>query len=455
MTLKIEHHLHETSKATLQILTKRLSAKKGYPVALSPPKIPDPEIFTSSEVLLSEESSNPKAALLPSVAECAIHLELLACFSGLRQTVLQSKVLDSIFGIKEVHRTVTRDNKAVKLKDPTLSERREVKWNCFVEWSVVRFFIWRRNLPAGTWTFTEDTMPPLDVLMVLHTALLNPSLFKKEFAAGLSSNFPWTIIHSMITTTTNGEYEYNLSTPATAHWNTYSRMNASLFSELQLWNFVSTIKQPLLTFTFAGDQKYPHNAMQSIFRATERPIGRTLSAALHRQQTFIQKMDGKSWLRSPALRGTLTRAVTRYTKFLNLMKLYPGKTLVPTLDVDLAWHTHQCSHARYVSDCQELVGRFVNHDDSVGKEVLEGGWEQTRGLWRIRFGTEYRVCGCWDCEALISAVASSGEGMGKGGVDEGELKRVCDEVAYFKVVEVARRKGGLAVPGWEILNGKK
>lgn len=107
-----------------------------------------------------------------------------------------------------------------------------------------------------------------------------------------------------------------------------------------------------------------------------------------------------------------------------------------------------------MSDSQEIVGRFVNHDDSVGKEVLEGGWEQTRGLWRIRFGTEYRVCGCWDCEALISAVASSGEGIGKGGVDEVKLKRVCDEVAYFKVVEVARRRG-LRVPRWEILNGKK
>jgi len=64
------------------------------------------------------------------------------------------------------------------------------------------------------------------------------------------------------------------------------------------------------------------------------------------------------------------------------------------------------------------------------------------------------VCGCWDCEALISAVASSGEATGKGGVDEVELKGVCDEVAYFKIVEVSRR-GGLAVPGWEILNGKK
>ena len=107
-----------------------------------------------------------------------------------------------------------------------------------------------------------------------------------------------------------------------------------------------------------------------------------------------------------------------------------------------------------MSDSQELVGRFVNHDDSVGKEVLEGGLEQTRGLWRIRFGTEYRICGCWDCEALISAVASLGEGMGNRGVDKVELKRVCDEVAYFKVVEVARR-GGLAAPGLEILNGKK
>jgi hypothetical protein len=38
----------------------------------------------------------------------------------------------------------------------------------------------------------------------------------------------------------------------------------------------------------------------------------------------------------------------------------PGSFLVPTLDIDLAWHTHQLMASRYQSECLALVGRYVD-----------------------------------------------------------------------------------------------
>ena len=46
--------------------------------------------------------------------------------------------------------------------------------------------------------------------------------------------------------------------------------------------------------------------------------------------------------------------------FLDLMASSPESFLVPTLDIDLAWHTHQMKCSKYMNDCLSLVKRFVN-----------------------------------------------------------------------------------------------
>jgi hypothetical protein len=46
--------------------------------------------------------------------------------------------------------------------------------------------------------------------------------------------------------------------------------------------------------------------------------------------------------------------------FLDLMSTTPGSFLVPTLDIDLVWHTHQLMTFKYETDCREFVKRFVD-----------------------------------------------------------------------------------------------
>ncbi|KAL2820939.1 hypothetical protein BDW59DRAFT_164486 [Aspergillus cavernicola] len=166
-----------------------------------------------------------------------------------------------------------------------------------------------------------------------------------------------------------------------------------------------------------------------------------------RQCVFVDKMHAHRWIRSPAVQGTLRRAVDRYDKFLHLFRLYPHQFLVPTLDVDLAWHTHQCSAENYRTFVTGRVGWFINHEDKIGRGTLDGGFTSAEELYRLRFGERYQVCLCWSCEAILSAV----EGL----EDEDEIEppvaelagRIEKEIHFYREVESARRLGRV-IPGW-------
>lgn len=171
-----------------------------------------------------------------------------------------------------------------------------------------------------------------------------------------------------------------------------------------------------------------------------------LVEAVQRQSKFVEKMENQLWIRSPAVQGTLTRATTRYSQFLRLFKLYPGTTLVPTLDIDLVWHTHQCSPAQYTAAAKEIAGRFIDHDDKIVSMKLETGMQKTIDLYKTRFGGDYNYCCCWDCEALRSAIHEQRtDAKGKGNA-ESIARKVHDDLAYYRSVEIARRGGEKLLP---------
>lgn len=101
--------------------------------------IPDPNLFDARRLVTGADS-------LPSVAQCAVHLELLQCFRKLRNQVINSQRLDQAWDIKPIPRVVYtgyRGNKTEKkLKDTTFQSRREAKWSTFIELAVTRFVYW-------------------------------------------------------------------------------------------------------------------------------------------------------------------------------------------------------------------------------------------------------------------------------------------------------------------------
>jgi hypothetical protein len=167
-------------------------------------------------------------------------------------------------------------------------------------------------------------------------------------------------------------------------------------------------------------------------------------ANVQRQAAFVDKMHQHLWLRSPGFQGTLRRAMKRYENFVQLFKEYPRQVLVPTLDIDLCWHTHQCSASLYKVAMLERAGRFINHDDKYGKNSLDEGMEKTAGYFLERFGEQYQRCLCWECEATMSVIEDADERGELLGMNDSELaRRVFHRVLYYREAEILRRKGGM------------
>ncbi|TCD67941.1 hypothetical protein EIP91_011805 [Steccherinum ochraceum] len=143
------------------------------------------------------------------------------------------------------------------------------------------------------------------------------------------------------------------------------------------------------------------NQLERIFSAytDDRPFSIDLVGAINRQCTFIDKMYGLGWLASEyfddlADKQVLKHAQRRYYAFLELMRLHPKMFLVPTLDIDLVWHTHQLKGRMYGDECMHLVGRYVDHDDKVVDEVLSVSFDNTARLWQQYYEVPYTHCGC-------------------------------------------------------------
>ncbi|TVY85990.1 Glycine-rich domain-containing protein, partial [Lachnellula willkommii] len=127
-----------------------------------------------------------------------------------------------------------------------------------------------------------------------------------------------------------------------------------------------------------------------------------LGGAVIRQGVFVEKMYSLDWLHSPAARTTMTRLLQKYRRFIQIMSVEPKHTCVPTLDVDLGWHTHQLSPSAYYDYTMARCKKFIDHDDKIAEDALETAFEWTSRTYEKLFQQVYSECTCWYCEALHS-----------------------------------------------------
>ena len=179
----------------------------------------------------------------------------------------------------------------------------------------------------------------------------------------------------------------------------------------------------------------------------------SLTAAVQRQVSFVDKMHHWLWVRGPtATTGTLPRALEKYHNFFLLFARFPNETMVPTLDLDVFWHTHQLSPARYYRFCLEVAGRFIDHNDRLGTNVLDDGFKRTGERYAGEFQKEYGGCFCWSCE-----LERDDPGKGDGGRwmrGRREKRKEWERrvtVFFWREVERQRQEGGdsLSVKGLE------
>lgn len=59
------------------------------------------------------------------------------------------------------------------------------------------------------------------------------------------------------------------------------------------------------------------------------------------------------------------------------MASYALHVAVPTLDVDLGWHTHQLSPKSYYDYTMQKCQKFIDHDDKIEEDALSQAFEWT------------------------------------------------------------------------------
>jgi hypothetical protein len=128
------------------------------------------------------------------------------------------------------------------------------------------------------------------------------------------------------------------------------------------------------------------------------PSALDLCAAVMRQGIFVEKMYKLDWLHSPSARDTMDRLRLKYNRFVEIMAANPDNVAVPTLDVDLAWHTHQLSPSAYYQFMTSRTARFIDHDDKIEEQALNKHFEWTSKEYQERYGEVYSECTCWYCE---------------------------------------------------------
>ncbi|KAH7139670.1 hypothetical protein B0J13DRAFT_527345 [Dactylonectria estremocensis] len=143
------------------------------------------------------------------------------------------------------------------------------------------------------------------------------------------------------------------------------------------------------------------------------PFALDLCGAVLRQGIFSDKMYKIDWLHSPAARETMARICVKYQRFVAIMADNGSRLIVPTLDVDLAWHTHQLSPSAYYAYTKAVTKKFVRHDDKVDEDDLHDGFERTSKIYQEKYGEVYSECTCWYCESVrMSHISSIGKVFG-------------------------------------------
>lgn len=86
------------------------------------------------------------------------------------------------------------------------------------------------------------------------------------------------------------------------------------------------------------------------------------------------------------------RLVSLYRNFLKICAMYPDKSIVPSKELDPAWHAHILDTEKYRSDCVAVFGKPLDHFPYLGLrgpedlDNLKKSFAETRELFRHHFG---------------------------------------------------------------------
>lgn len=154
------------------------------------------------------------------------------------------------------------------------------------------------------------------------------------------------------------------------------------------------------------DERIAIRKMMSRYWDNPTPFALDLTGAVVRQGSFITSMHDIGWLFSPALPNTMRRSITKYERFFTILQ-DNSNMAVPTLPIDLVWHTAQCSAFSYMIYSIRETKQFVDHDDKVAETALHDSFAWTSKTYARLFNEPYSECTCWYCEAVRESHTST------------------------------------------------
>lgn len=96
----------------------------------------------------------------------------------------------------------------------------------------------------------------------------------------------------------------------------------------------------------------------------------------------------------------MEKAIKKYERFFDIASTHPNQVVTPTLDVDLAWHTHQLSPQSYFRYAVGKTGVFTDHNDKIDEDKLAISFDWMSKVYREKYGETYSECACWFCESM-------------------------------------------------------
>ncbi|KAG7042513.1 alpha-ketoglutarate-dependent sulfonate dioxygenase [Colletotrichum scovillei] len=162
-------------------------------------------------------------------------------------------------------------------------------------------------------------------------------------------------------------------------------------------------QENVTAFRLSLDAKRQTRKMMSRYWENSSPFSIDLPGCVMRQATFTEKMCKLNWLHFPTARDIMTGLLEKYDRFVEIIAIASStedKVAVPTLDVDLAWHTHQLSPQSYFVFTLAKTGAFVDHNDKVDEDRLSTAFEWTSKTYQEKYGEIYSQCKCWYCETV-------------------------------------------------------
>ncbi|KAK2592311.1 hypothetical protein QQS21_010001 [Conoideocrella luteorostrata] len=387
------------------------------------PHIPNPTVFESAFIPRELQPDGLLATWhYPNVSHSAVHLALLECFRNLRlsATALDLAISSASSGTGEVHEECQN-------------------WNVLKKLAVTRFATWWSNIDrvlvhaktyghhagdGATVQLQENYLPPLDVLLVWYTFMLDPISYRancrdreSEIPELQKLCFPWPAILKAINLDT---MQYSVNDSAKRLFKTLTGKPSDILTYLK--------ESPAYV---------------------ENEDGRMLSglvAQLQQQQAFVEEAHALLWIRSPALSGSLTRAIEKYFKPEMQAVIRGNKLTHIPFDLALIRRTHQLFPHQ-----QEIFLHNIGEPKDKSELKQSANEEPKFAALPDYISSLNGDCFCWTCERIRDEVPgfTCRDVVSNDSRRENQIStlspalvdQIIDDLGFYETVEKARRSG--------------